>query len=90
MLWFTLWFAVALKLPALYLAYVIWWSVKDPPAAEPGNFQEGIDAGDGGPGPRGPRAPAHDRRRRPHGPHGSPERRPRRRAPVTVRAARAR
>ena len=88
MLWFTLWFTVALKIPAFYLAYVIWWSVKDPPAPAPGNFQEGIDGGDAGHG--GPRAPAHDRRRRPHGPHGSPERRQRRTASVTARAARAR
>lgn len=87
MLWFTLWFTIALKIPALYLAYVIWWSVKDPPTAAPGNFQEGIEGGDAGHG--GPRAPAHDRRR-PHGPHGSPERRQRRTASVTARAARAR
>ena len=32
MLWLTIWFTVILKIPAVYLAYVIWWSVKDPPA----------------------------------------------------------
>jgi hypothetical protein len=87
MLWFTLWFAIALKVPALYLAYVIWWSVKDPPGAAPGNTQESVDGGDAGPGRHGPRPPARDRRR---GPHGSPERRPRRAAPVTARAQRNR
>jgi hypothetical protein len=86
MLWFTLWFAVALKIPALYLAYVIWWSVKDPPATSFGNA-EGTGGADAGPGPRGPRAPVRSRR---HGPHGSPERRPRRVAPVRARAARVR
>ena len=88
MLWFTLWFAVALKLPALYLAYVIWWSVKDPPAAAPGNFQGQIDGGGAGHG--GPRGPARDRHGRSSGPHGSPDRRQRRGAPVPARAARAR
>jgi hypothetical protein len=83
MLWLTLWFAVALKIPALYLAYVIWWSVKDPPAAELGNAQDGA----AGPGRRGPRAPARDHRR---GPHGSPDRRPRRTATLAARASRAR
>src|SRR5688500_1525884 len=91
MLWFTLWFTVALKIPALYLAYVIWWSVKDPPAAMPGdargNTAGNVDGGDAGPGRRGPRAPARGRRR---GPHGSPERRPSRSAPVTARASRPR
>ena len=87
MLWLTLWFAVALKIPALYLAYVIWWSVKDPPAADPGNAQGGADGGDAGPGRRGPRAPGRDRRR---GPHGSPDRRPRRTATLAARASRAR
>jgi hypothetical protein len=90
MLWFTLWFAIALKLPALYLAYVIWWSVKDPPAAAPGSAHGGVDGEDAGPRRIGPRGPAHDSRRRPHGPHGSPERRPRRTAPVTARARRSR
>ena len=28
MLWLTIWFTVILKIPAIYLAYVIWWSVK--------------------------------------------------------------
>ena len=71
MLWFTLWFLVILKIPAIYLAWVIWYAVKDPPDAAGG--QHGADEG-GGPGWR----PSTDRRReRPRrGPHGSPVRRP--------------
>lgn len=82
MLWFTIWFAVVLKIPALYLAYVIWWSVKDPPTAQTGNGG-GTAQGDADLGLRGPRRPPPGRR---SGPHGSPERRPRRAAPATSRA----
>ena len=72
MLWFTLWFLVILKIPAIYLAWVIWYAVKDPPDAAAGG-EPGVDEG-GGPGWR----PTTDRRRvRPrHGPHGGPARRP--------------
>jgi hypothetical protein len=83
MLWFTLWFMVVLKLPALYLAYVIWWSVKDPPtevAGSPGGSEGGGVPGRDRPGPRRPFA---DKRA---GPHGSPDRRPNRTAPVAARA----
>ncbi|HEX5467670.1 MAG TPA: hypothetical protein VFW80_01325 [Gaiellaceae bacterium] len=78
MLWFTIFFLVILKIPAVYLAYVIWWAVKDPP--EPGADQAydrlpSADDDGGGPAWRRQR----DRRwipgRRP-GPHGSPVRRP--------------
>jgi hypothetical protein len=86
MLWLTIWFMVILKIPAIYLAYVIWWSVKDPPAAASGAAGEGL--GGGGiepPRRRGPRAPIAGRR---PGPHGTSDRRPR--APVpAVRARRA-
>jgi hypothetical protein len=83
-LWFTLWFLVILKLPALYLAYIIWWAVKDPPDATAGGAGEDA-ADDGGPGWR----PSRDRgraRRSGGGPHGSPARRP---ARVPVAPARA-
>jgi hypothetical protein len=70
-LWFTLWFLVILKIPALYLAWVIWYAVKDPP--------EQAEAGEaGGPEGDGPGWRPGDRRRlRPRrGPHGGPVRRP--------------
>jgi hypothetical protein len=85
MLWLTIWFTVILKIPAIYLAYVIWWSVKDPPAAPAGDAGEGL--GGGGiepPRRRGPRAPIAGRR---PGPHGTPDR-GRRREPVLVSSAR--
>ncbi|HSK16049.1 MAG TPA: hypothetical protein VK915_07760 [Gaiellaceae bacterium] len=67
MLWLTLWFTVILKIPALYVAYLIWWSVKDPPAAAAGGPSETLGGG-GAEGPRrGPRAPAPGRNPRPHG-----------------------
>jgi hypothetical protein len=69
-LWFSLWFLIILKIPILYLAYVIWWSVKDPPL--PGAGADGA-AGEAGGGPGWSRGP---RRGRGGGPHGSPARRP--------------
>ncbi|MGH3023344.1 MAG: hypothetical protein ACRDNI_06780 [Gaiellaceae bacterium] len=87
MLWFTLWFAVILKLPALYLAYVIWWSVKDPPTEVAGNPGGSEGGGVLDHGSSGPRRPLAGRR---SGPHGSPERRPRRTASVAARARAAR
>ena len=85
MLWLTIWFTVILKIPALYLAYVIWWSVKDPPAAPAGDVGESL--GGGGfepPRRRGPHRPVAGRR---PGPHGAPDRR-RRHQPVLVASAR--
>jgi hypothetical protein len=53
--WLALWFLVVLKLPILYLAYVIWWSVKDPPEAwAEGAGESGATGGLGRP-PAGPR-----------------------------------
>jgi hypothetical protein len=83
-LWFTLWFMVILKIPALYLALVIWWAVKDPPGTATGPAADGLGEG-GGPGWR----PNRDRprtRRPGRGPHDSPLRRPSR---VRVAAASA-
>ncbi len=84
MLWFALVFLVFLKIPLLYLCYVVWWAVKDPPA--PG---EGFgDVDQAGPDAGGPQPDSWWReraRRRPlrRGPHGSPTRRP---APTVARA----
>jgi hypothetical protein len=79
MLWFTIWFLVILKIPAVYLGYMIWWAVKDPPAPSTGPAsgwaQNGGDGGGvGGPG-RQRRRPTPIPGRRP-GPHGVPARRP--------------
>jgi hypothetical protein len=65
--WLFVWFMVILKLPILYLAYVLWWAIKDPPdpAAEGGE----ASAEDGG----SPWRPQH---RSGNGPHGRPDRRP--------------
>jgi hypothetical protein len=84
MLWFTIWFMVILKIPILYLAYVIWWAVKDPPDAYAGPATDNF-ADSGGPGWR----PSRDRdpvRRPRRGPHGAPERRPARVLPGRARA----
>jgi hypothetical protein len=73
MVWLAIWMTVMLKIPAVYLAYVIWWAVKDPPDAATGSTGESL--GGGGiepPRRRGPRAPIPGRR---PGPHGSPQRR---------------
>jgi hypothetical protein len=84
MLWLTIWFMVILKIPVLYLAYVIWWAVKDPPAPETGGGGHGFGGGIGPPLRPRTRKPAPGRR---PGPHGTPERRPAP-APVQVRAER--
>jgi hypothetical protein len=74
MVWLTLWFLVILKLPALYLAYVVWWAVKDPPT--PGlDPTAGLGGGGHGPRPKRPRTRHPVPGRRP-GPHGVPVRRP--------------
>ena len=83
MLWFTLVFLVLLKIPVVYLGYVIWWAVKDPPAPGEGFAGSGEAPGAGGPEPgsswwkrRSSRQPMR------RGPHGSPIKRP---APVLDR-----
>jgi hypothetical protein len=72
MLWLTIWFMVILKIPAIYLAYVIWWAVKDPPVPDTG--AGGTFGGGAGP-PRHPRTRTPAPGRHP-GPHGTPVRRP--------------
>lgn len=79
MLWFSIWFLVILKIPIVYLGYVIWWAVKDPPepSVGPGYGSVQADGGGGGVGGIGhrrlPRKPIPGRH---PGPHGTPERRP--------------
>lgn len=78
MWWFLLIFVVLLKIPMVYLGYVVWWAVKDPPLPGEGHAGAGGLGGDGDP-PSGrswwkPPLPGRTPRR---GPHGSPARRPR-------------
>lgn len=88
MLWLAIWMTVILKIPAAYLAYVIWWAVKDPPQADAGSAGEGIGgSGIEPPRRRGPRAPIPGRR---PGPHGSPVRRRAAEPVVAARGGRAR
>ncbi len=82
-LWVTIWFLVVLKIPVLYLAWVIWWSVKDQPGAD---ADEDSDGGGGTPFDRPPRPWPF--RGRHDGPHGSPVRRPSRAPLPTARATR--
>ena len=72
MLWFTIWFLVILKIPALYLGYVIWWAVKDPPVEGTDGGRDGAGGGGARPDRNGPRLPGDGRR---PGPHGKPARR---------------
>ena len=74
-MWTAVWFLVVLKLPVLYLAWVIWWAVKDPPGSdlELGGARELGDDGSGGGWLRGRRR---SRLRPRTGPHGGPVRRP--------------
>jgi hypothetical protein len=75
MLWTTVWFLVILKIPVAYLAWVIWWAVKDPPQPRPGDPArvpapvDGLDPS--GLRPRRRLLPRPGR----SGPHGSPTRR---------------
>ncbi|MEO8290751.1 MAG: hypothetical protein ABI649_07115 [Gaiellaceae bacterium] len=89
MLWFTIFFLVILKIPAVYLGCVIWWAVKDPPEPGSGPAYQPPLQGDGGGG--SPLRPLRRHKpipgRRP-GPHGSPARRPLP-APAPARAERA-
>ena len=73
MLWITVWFMVILKIPILYMCWVIWWAVKDPPEAGADLDRDQLE--DGG-GPEWRPGGERDRRRtRRGGPHASPARR---------------
>jgi len=65
--WLFVWFMVILKLPILYLAYVLWWAIKDPP--DPAGESGDAPMEDGG-------SPWRPRHRSGNGPHGRPIRRP--------------
>lgn len=75
MVWTTVWFLLILKIPVAYLAWVIWWAVKDPPQPRPGEPARVREPSDGL-DPSGSRFPRRlfPRPRHP-GPHGSPARR---------------
>lgn len=86
MIWYVLFFLVILKIPVLYLCYIIWWAVKDPPV--PGEGFAGGDAGrPGGPGSAWWRTRIRPRPPVRRGPHGLPARRP---ASVTLARVRRR
>ena len=72
--WITIWFMVILKIPLLYMCWVIWWAVKDPPDAA--ELEPAIDElEDGGGGSDWRRSPGRGRRGRHRGgPHGAPAR----------------
>ena len=71
MTWTFVWLMVGLKIPIAALAYIVWWSVKDPPeqtgAPEDGGGGGGNDRVEHHRHPRKP-FPRHPRR----GPHGGP------------------
>ena len=79
---------VILKIPIVYLGWVIWWAIKAEPRPEEGAAVT-VATGDDGPGPpRRPRLRPHLRPRRPRPPHGAPVRGYARsaHAPATARA----
>lgn len=77
MLWFSLVFLVLLKIPVVYLGYVIWWAVKDPPGPGEGFADSGQAPAADGPEPGAPWWKQREARRpMRRGPHGSPTRRP--------------
>jgi hypothetical protein len=76
MLWFTLVFLVLLKIPVVYLCYVIWWAIKDPPAPGEGFAGTGEIPRSGGPHEGSSWWKRRVARRPRRGPHGSPVRRP--------------
>jgi hypothetical protein len=76
-LWFTLIFMLALKIPIVYLCYVIWWALKEPPQPGEGGGGPAADGDPGGPSSGSSwwwRRIARNGSRR--GPHGAPARRP--------------
>jgi hypothetical protein len=82
--WELIWLMVIMKIPILYLCWVVWWAVKADPAREEGAAVAIArpDSPEPGPGWR----PRRTRRPRPARPHGGPSRAYQR----TARAALAR
>ena len=65
-MWMTIWFMVILKIPIFYLAWVIWWAVKDPPEAHAGEGEAEPGGSGDGPGWRPTRRSPVRRRGGPH------------------------
>lgn len=79
MVWETIFLLVVLKIPIVYLCFVVWWAVRSEPAP-PEPLEPVRVPVPNGPGPR---SGWRFLRRRPRpqprgGPHGSPQRAPRR------------
>lgn len=69
-MWELIWLMVILKIPILYLCWVVWWAVKSKPLPEEGAALQPVPID---PGPWDD--PRHRRRRpRPPRPHGGPTR----------------
>ena len=90
MVWYyVLFFVIALKIPTVWLCWVVWWAIKAKPDHESGGSSGGYERP--GPDSRGPtrwrpggRVSARDERRaRRSRPHATPERGP---APIRVGA----
>jgi hypothetical protein len=92
MIWHLLFFFVALKIPTLWLAWIVWWAIKSKPDHETGASSGGDgSAGTDGPQPNswrpGGRSARLSHRR---GPHGAPLRRAGLRTRYTHNASTAR
>jgi hypothetical protein len=79
--WAVFWIAVVMKIPIVMLLWIVWWAIKDPPAA----WAEGRD---GGGSDRDPRP--HPRWRPPRPPRRGPHAQPAPPSPARVRIARGR
>ncbi len=79
MVWETIFLLVILKIPVIYLAFVVWWAVRSEPAP-PEPLEPAVVPAPYEPDPRtGWRFLRRSARPRPRpGPHGSPARAPRR------------
>lgn len=83
MVWYVVFFGIALKIPVAWIGWVIWRAIRSEPVPGDGNDTVGVglphDDDDGGRWWNRPRRPRPTLRR---GPHGSPARRPVRVDPV--------